>query len=276
MDAYDTLFGAALYKDYWIGLNDIATEGTLVWDKGETYEWANWESGNSNGETDDCVRVKSSDHGFKIKGCDSVSNSVQAALCMKGTSDRVATTAAPSGCTVSNVHEGKKYIFGKCNVHTSLQSQTFNTIDDCCTYCDGQVGMDIITWKRTGSKDECYCQDKSAHQNCDLASNAAPDYTAADCSCAKKRRKRSMMSNDTMSGLSILGDDVSSNEKSDQFESLTRHKRSIDTTKERKFTCESLWSGTGGYWDYDYTTPEHCFSKSTTSLYLLYYSSHLH
>ena len=72
-----------------------------------------------------------------------------------------------------------------------------------------------------------------------------------------------MMGNDTIPALSILGDNVS-NEKSNRLESLTRHKRSIDTTKERKFTCESLWSGTAGYWDYDYTTPEHCFSKSAS------------
>ena len=259
MDAYDTLYGAALYKDYWIGLNDIANEGTLVWDKGETYEWAKWESGNSNGETEDCVRVKSSDHGFKIKGCDSVSASVQAALCMKGTSDKVATTAAPSasGCTVSNVETGKKYWTGKCTIHESKGTQTFNTIDDCCTYCDGQVGLDIVTWKNNGNKDECYCQDRSGVGGKSCGESSSSPYSIADCSCAKKRRKRSMMSNDTMSALSIL----ESNEKSDQFESLTRHKRSIDTTKERKFTCESLWSGTGGYWDYDYTTPEHCFSK---------------
>ena len=68
------------------------------------------------------------------------------------------------------------------------------------------------------------------------------------------------MVNDTASALSIFEDKVKE-EKFDRLESLTRHKRSIDTTKERKFTCESLWSGTAGFWNYDYKTPEHCFSK---------------
>ena len=68
------------------------------------------------------------------------------------------------------------------------------------------------------------------------------------------------MVNETISVLSILEDDVLT-VKSDRLESLTRHKRSIDTTRERIFTCESLWSGTAGYWNYDYKTPERCFSK---------------
>ena len=68
-----------------------------------------------------------------------------------------------------------------------------------------------------------------------------------------------MMANDTISALTKFEDNVSK-DNSDRLEALTRHKRSIDTTKERKFTCESFWSGTAGYWNYDYKTPEHCFS----------------
>ena len=60
---------------------------------------------------------------------------------------------------------------------------------------------------------------------------------------------------------SITINPSSDEDKYERLESLIRHKRSIDTTKERKYTCETVFSGAGGYWDYEYSTPGHCFSK---------------
>ena len=119
------------------------------------------------------------------------------------------------------------------------------------------ANLNAITWKKTGQNDVCLCQNTNID---DCGSSTDNSYQKADCSCAKKRRKRSMIVNETISALSIF--EVNETKvKSDRLESLTRHKRSIDTTRERTFTCESLWSGTAGYWNYDYKTPEKCFSK---------------
>ena len=42
---------------HWIGLNDNGTEGTWVWDKGESYAWQHWYTSEpDNKEDEDCVR----------------------------------------------------------------------------------------------------------------------------------------------------------------------------------------------------------------------------
>ena len=263
IDGVHALYGAAIHRDYWIGLNDIDNEGTLVWDKGETYNWATWED-NTNDGNKDCVRSRWEDGKMSFNSCN---GNVKAVLCMKGTSDVAATTTqssptSSSSCSISNVADKKKYNNNqsKCGIAGGSKKGTTMTIEECCTACDGIYGMNAISWKRTGSKDECLCQNKDA-SNCERGSDN--DFKTADCSCAKKR-KRSIMGNDTLASDSPTLGNISAPKRL-----LTRHKRSIDTTKERIFTCESLWSGTAGYWNYDYTTPEYCYRKYTYSAYFV-------
>ena len=43
--------------------------------------------------------------------------------------------------------------------------------------------------------------------------------------------------------------------------SVIRQKRDVEDLVVRQITCEPLWDGTAGYWSYQYTVPEYCFSN---------------
>jgi hypothetical protein len=59
IDAYAESFIGAV--DTWIGGNDIATEGTFVWDDGTTFSFTNWHTGEPNDGlgmyAEDCVLI---------------------------------------------------------------------------------------------------------------------------------------------------------------------------------------------------------------------------
>ena len=200
---------------------------------------------------------------MKMKSCGDTN--IVEFLCMKGTSDIAATTTtpAPSPCTTSNIVNNKRRnTSDKCTVAGGdklADYNKYNTIESCCDDCQYVGGTNAVMWKKDGT--ECYCQDKNGYngRNCDNNKDDS-NFKKADCSCAKKR-KREAAFNETMMPSSITINPTSDEDKYERLESLTRHKRSIDTTKERKYTCETVFSGAGGYWDYEYSTPGHCFSK---------------
>ncbi len=56
---YAAVFNAITASRYWIGLNDIATEGTFVWTDGSTSTYRNWAAGNpsDSNSNEDCVEI---------------------------------------------------------------------------------------------------------------------------------------------------------------------------------------------------------------------------
>ena len=77
--------GAFQSNFFWIGLNDVASEGTIVWENGGTTVYRNWDSGEpSNNNNKDCVAVKHSSFKWALKQCDGAF--VKGALCKKNVS----------------------------------------------------------------------------------------------------------------------------------------------------------------------------------------------
>ena len=82
--------------DFFIGLNDRDSEGTYVWQKGETFQWTNWASGEPESivGTYDCALVEDdagADQGkWKMYTCTFAN--VEGVLCMKGTSTSVGSS----------------------------------------------------------------------------------------------------------------------------------------------------------------------------------------
>jgi len=58
--------------DAWIGLDDLASEGSFAWVTGEPYAWANWAAGEPSADTpdSDCV-VMQGDGQWDDRPCDS-------------------------------------------------------------------------------------------------------------------------------------------------------------------------------------------------------------
>ena len=79
----DTFSSHAFQSNYfWIGLNDIASEGTFVWENGASSGHRNWKSGQPGSHNNlDCVTVKSSNMEWEMKKCDLVN--IKGALCRK-------------------------------------------------------------------------------------------------------------------------------------------------------------------------------------------------
>ena len=95
-DALSSYITPQWTDDYFIGLNDLGTEGTFVWEKGETFQWTNWavDEPASWSSTYDCVKVEDdagADQGkWKVEVCDFANT--DGVLCMKGTSTSVGTS----------------------------------------------------------------------------------------------------------------------------------------------------------------------------------------
>ncbi|XP_071494553.1 C-type lectin lectoxin-Thr1-like [Diadema antillarum] len=55
---------------FWIGLNDISSEGSFKWDGGWTFNYANWRNGEPNNRNDeDCVKVYNDDGRWNDEDC---------------------------------------------------------------------------------------------------------------------------------------------------------------------------------------------------------------
>ena len=78
--------------DFFIGLNDIASEGTFVWEKGEALDWTNWavdEPVNYNNYDCVCVKIDDSADSGKWKAQTCTGANTAGVLCMKGSSTSV-------------------------------------------------------------------------------------------------------------------------------------------------------------------------------------------
>ena len=82
----ETEFGPHSTTDIWVGLNDIETEGTLLWENGESYVekvfplWGLQEPKNS--ASRDCVVLSKADYTLQMVEC--VPTNYYGQLCMKG------------------------------------------------------------------------------------------------------------------------------------------------------------------------------------------------
>lgn len=54
----DIWTASGLSSHLWIGLNDIAVEGTYVWEGGEAFAYTNWAAGEPSGASEDCVYMR--------------------------------------------------------------------------------------------------------------------------------------------------------------------------------------------------------------------------
>ncbi len=57
-------------SDTWIGLNDIDSEGNMVWEDGTSLNYQKWEGSYSNPSDKDCVFIGSGKTTWIIDGCD--------------------------------------------------------------------------------------------------------------------------------------------------------------------------------------------------------------
>ena len=108
--------------DFFIGLNDISSEGTFVWEKGERLDWTNWAVDEPVDYTNyDCVCVKLDDTAdsdkWRVHTC--TFTNTDGVLCMKGTSSSVGSNAGISG-------RRKRFL-------TSTQDKSNNTDPDLLT-----------------------------------------------------------------------------------------------------------------------------------------------
>ena len=109
--------------EFFIGLNDLDSEGTFVWQKGEPYAWTNWASGEPDstiGATYDCAKVENragDDQGKWLMWTCTGAN-VEGVLCMKGTSTSVGAKVVGRKKRLANQTEGRNL--------TSMQRTTRN------------------------------------------------------------------------------------------------------------------------------------------------------
>ncbi len=72
----------SLHGDTWLGLNDIQTEGALLWDDdGSPVTWAKW--GNSNSDGDDCAMLKDTFE-YEMRSC----TDIRYFSCQTGTGEK--------------------------------------------------------------------------------------------------------------------------------------------------------------------------------------------
>ena len=280
-------------EDYWIGLNDIDSEGSLVWDNGESYSYSNWNYWARNANNKDCAEVQRSDGQWDFVDCTSENNGV---MCMKGRYE----PPPPVPAEISNRVTGKAFDSSRCarRVSSGLSGETLQT---CCNRCMGLFiagsidEFDGITVSDSGD----YCQCASRRKT-----YCRPDwypywgwgYDSADCcqlgttDCApSKRKKRSPEQLEEKIEITFINktlpytkkrSELIAHENTSRKETSTmkleqqpqistesvdngiRFKREIDTLKTRNIECVSLWDGVQGYWKYDFEVPKYCHSKT--------------
>ena len=247
------LYGNAVSEDYWIGLNDKATEGTYVWDKGEEFAYSKWKTGEPNAYGGDCARARSSDHKWEMKNC-GYNYVAKGVLCMKGTSSSVAapTPAPASGpAGISNTNYYKKYHNRNCILGDTSSNPHKSNLANCCTWCLANHGSTNKVSVRPNNHCECV---NSNDDDCETWHfYYSRRYDTADCS-GGRRKKRS----------------ANDHEEDQSYQTLLSHnlrsKRSteVDTLNQRLVKCEAIWGGTGGYWHYQHEVPSSCYRINCT------------
>ena len=79
----ETVFSPQATQKMWIGLNDMNSEGTLIWVNGEDYYFSPWDSyRDDNYDSRDCVVLNDDNFKFRYYECDS--DHFHGYICMKG------------------------------------------------------------------------------------------------------------------------------------------------------------------------------------------------
>ena len=271
-DYYATQAADAIQADFWIGLNDIASEGAYKWENGDTYQWNNFRGANDR-RNGDCVRVYQGSKEWNTEPCDSTG--IDAVLCMKGTS-----AIADATCTITNRQSSRTYD-NHCTFSAGSSSTSGGGYDElaCCMRCEGFSGIGAVTVR--SDFNGCWCEDKSP-SGCSSPGSIS-GYNTADCTCASKRKRRSTFNDsviidnlleDTVETSSVKQSNKETGNLRSSLQALNHHQRyvrqAVDPTKQRQISCEWGWNSeasvAGGYWSFEHEVPEYCFSKYRLSI----------
>ena len=151
-----------------------------------------------------------------------------------------------------------------------------DSAQECCEDCAAILpDTKHISYKQK-HKSKCYCFSDPNPPICDWSGSGCfvKYYVSGTCafpdSGRKKRNVDQRVANEKVSmetsfRNTSLSQHSSSNiirsKKREVENSLIRKKRNAEESVVRQITCEPLWGGTAGYWGYQYTVPEYCFSK---------------
>ena len=272
-------------------MNDRATERTYVWAKGEDYAYRNWDAWEPWDWGGDCAVALRSSGKWEMNDCNK--NSVNGALCMKGTSESVGAGPTPPPPPVSNYNWGKRWATA-CTMET-LTKQGWSTYhgSSCCQACQVRSfssPLDKISWK--GKSCRCVSTSLDTCSNNNLQTMSG--WGSADCTQWQPGGRRKRGDTEEQSEQSEQSEHYSSQviQRFDNLDIIAaaeryrshkrsldvgtdsvtsvvtgrRQKRSLDTVTQREVTCESLWGGTALYWKYEYEVPYSCWS-----MWLLYF-----
>ena len=266
-----------IQHNFWLGLNDKASDGIYIWENGDTYQWDNFQ--NSNDATNgDCVIIFQGSKQWNTVPCDEAIRSI---LCMKGTS-----SVADATCRIANRQSSKSFANG-CTFSSGSSSSSGGGYDElaCCMKCQGFSGIGGVTVKSNGKG--CWCEDTS-RSGCSSPYSAG-GYNTADCTCASKRKRRSTFNDSDIDNLLDMNTEAAETSpiklSTKEANSYTRNLRSshhdpnhhqryvrqaVDPTKQRQISCEWGWNSgasvAGGYWSYEHQVPEYCFSEFGLSI----------
>ena len=284
-------------EDYWIGLNDLDSEGNLVWDNGESYSYGYWNYWARNHQSKDCAKVQRSDGSWDFVSCNEDNNGV---MCMKGRYE----PPAPVPAEISNRQSGKAFDSYRC-ARRSFSNLNGETLQTCCNRCMGLRKAELIddfdgiTVSTSGGYCQCasrrkpYCYPSTypywgwgydSATCCELGTtNCAPskrkkrspsdqnlDITFANETLLYPKKVPALIAEESTSKVDDtikLKNDVQSS--SDFVDYGMRYKRDVNTLKTRNIECVSLWDGVQGYWKYDYEIPKYCHSKNPIKLSLV-------
>ena len=229
LDQLETTFSPQTTKAIWIGLNSINDGDTFEWKNGDPYIFTAWQSGgNDNNDDRNCVAIK---NGFKFDNVSCSDSSINGYLCMKG------SLALPQYVYEWKIGPGKSWNDEYTQLTLfDLVNEAYDG-DSCCYQC----GL----WHQTTNYvsfnvRQCRCQVFTTSGNNNPGKRDSRGFNAGECNAPTGRKKR------------YIGADVSK---------VQRSKREVlNFAKSREIEC--ALTGTAGYWKYDYTIPNKCYSKS--------------